>query len=277
MGYDRVQSTTKWACISPSGSFIKRRMLKYFQARDTVYVSRSPGELIPTARGLVQTIAHEEMLMSDCTHVYIGTPTDTHERLVLDCIKAGKHVLVEKTPATCSLRFQEVQRLANKYGCKLEVACQCYELFRHCQKQVSAGVDRIEVSMNLPLEGRHKNPVWDVAWYGLVLGQTCSRGRACDWKEFTRIEKLYRVHLKYPNFVLHFEFSIDAKFKQELSTLGFPGNEVREKPFTGRHSMLDYGASIDRFERGEVVVLPHVESALPLFDWVQSRYDNAIS
>src|SRR5512142_759306 len=45
---------------------------------------------------------YRELLASDVDAVVIATPVSTHHRLVMEALKAGKHVLVEKPLAASS-------------------------------------------------------------------------------------------------------------------------------------------------------------------------------
>jgi predicted dehydrogenase len=51
---------------------------------------------------------YREILESDIEAVAIATPVSTHSRIALDCLSAGKHVLIEKPLACTSLEAQEI-------------------------------------------------------------------------------------------------------------------------------------------------------------------------
>ena len=53
---------------------------------------------------------------ADVDAVVIATPTDTHYRIVMDALKAGKHVLVEKPMATDTKEAEEMIEEATKQG-----------------------------------------------------------------------------------------------------------------------------------------------------------------
>jgi UDP-N-acetylglucosamine 3-dehydrogenase len=59
-------------------------------------------------------LSYQEMLRSDVDAVVIVTPTGTHERITIDAIKAGKHVLLEKPMTGSSEKLEVLVDLARK-------------------------------------------------------------------------------------------------------------------------------------------------------------------
>ncbi len=57
---------------------------------------------------------YRELLTSDVEAVVIATPVSTHHRLALECLQAGKHVLVEKPIASCSKEAEEIIGVAEE-------------------------------------------------------------------------------------------------------------------------------------------------------------------
>jgi predicted dehydrogenase len=66
--------------------------------------------------GLKVTQNYRDLLDSDIDAVVIATPVSTHHRLAMECLHAGKSVLVEKPLACCSLDAQEMVATAQKLG-----------------------------------------------------------------------------------------------------------------------------------------------------------------
>jgi predicted dehydrogenase len=58
------------------------------------------------------TASFEELLASDVEGVVIATPVPTHHGLAKQALEAGKHVLVEKPPATNAAEIDELLELA---------------------------------------------------------------------------------------------------------------------------------------------------------------------
>jgi predicted dehydrogenase len=52
--------------------------------------------------GLYTSLDYREMLNSDIEAVVIATPVSTHYRLAMECLQAGKHVMIEKPLASSS-------------------------------------------------------------------------------------------------------------------------------------------------------------------------------
>ncbi|MFO7447512.1 MAG: Gfo/Idh/MocA family oxidoreductase, partial [Ignavibacteriaceae bacterium] len=58
---------------------------------------------------------HELLKKSDADAVIIATPTNTHKELAIACLKAGKHVLVEKPLARTYQEAKPIADAAKKY------------------------------------------------------------------------------------------------------------------------------------------------------------------
>lgn len=62
------------------------------------------------------------LLLEDVAAVAINTPPRDHHRMVLDALRAGKHVLVEKPPAMTLAQCQDMISVAEETGCVLFMA-----------------------------------------------------------------------------------------------------------------------------------------------------------
>ena len=65
---------------------------------------------------------YKELLKSiDCEAVIVATPTSTHKDITIDCLKAKKHVLVEKPLARTYEEAKQIYTAAKKYKRNLMV------------------------------------------------------------------------------------------------------------------------------------------------------------
>ena len=63
------------------------------------------------------TTHYKEILSDEDTHaVFIATRHNTHAEIVIDALKAGKHVFVEKPLATTEEELKEIKRVLRKNG-----------------------------------------------------------------------------------------------------------------------------------------------------------------
>jgi predicted dehydrogenase len=62
------------------------------------------------------TSDYTQVLESDVQGVVIATPVSTHYRLAMDCLRAGKHVLIEKPLALSSQQAGEIVELGRALG-----------------------------------------------------------------------------------------------------------------------------------------------------------------
>lgn len=62
--------------------------------------------------------SHEELLQTDIDVVHICTPVSSHHQVVMDCAKAGKHVLIEKPLCLTAKEAREMLEVTNKHGVK---------------------------------------------------------------------------------------------------------------------------------------------------------------
>lgn len=66
-------------------------------------------------------IYHELLEKSDTDAIIVATPTNTHKEIAIDCLKAGKDVLVEKPLARTFNETKQIVSAAKKYKKKLMV------------------------------------------------------------------------------------------------------------------------------------------------------------
>jgi len=64
--------------------------------------------------GVGHFLSYQEMLKSDVDAVVIVTPTNTHAKIAMDALRAGKHVLLEKPMSGSSETLEEVTSMARK-------------------------------------------------------------------------------------------------------------------------------------------------------------------
>lgn len=66
--------------------------------------------------GVRTTCDYADMLRSDVDAVVIATPVASHARLAMDCLQAGKHVLIEKPIATSSHEAAQIVAEGDRRG-----------------------------------------------------------------------------------------------------------------------------------------------------------------
>lgn len=76
-----------------------------------------------------------EDLINDCDIISIAAPTDKHHEIALNCLKKGKHLLIEKPISDCVEKAYEIKYFAQKYG--LIVMVGFTERFNPVVKQLS--------------------------------------------------------------------------------------------------------------------------------------------
>lgn len=123
------------------------------------------------------------LLNSDVEAVAIATPVSTHQRIALDCLQAGKHVLVEKPLAASSDEAREIVEAGERAGCVVMVG----HTFEYNPAVValkdiiaSGEIGRVYyvncTRVNLGLYQPDVNVVWDLAPHDVsilhfILGQ----------------------------------------------------------------------------------------------------------
>jgi len=291
---------SKWGFISPTGSFAQRKMLRHFKDRDTIYVSRTPGELelgrYVGSHKSVQTVALETMLDDPTVeNVYICTPTRSHFLTVHSCLDAGKNVLVEKTPSTSEHRVKDLVAMAKNKGLRLDVSCQCMNYMDRRESLVRLGVHYAKSWMNLPLGGGTQLMAWDIAWYGVMLGRHLAGPLEYTARDFWKDDRIYHAGFDCPGLRYEMEFSDNARtFKQCTQYMGTrkgpnqaPGwsrplmgatarktNHSHHKPFTGPDEHPMYGHSITDFERKKPLMIDRVLRSMETFAWLEKEcYD----
>lgn len=123
------------------------------------------------------------LLNSDVEAVAIATPVSTHRRIALDCLRAGKHVLIEKPLAASSDEAREIVEAGERAGCVIMVG----HTFEYNPAVValkdiiaSGEIGRVYyvncTRVNLGLYQPDVNVVWDLAPHDVsilhfILGQ----------------------------------------------------------------------------------------------------------
>ena len=59
---------------------------------------------------------YHDILESEVEAVAIATPVSTHYRIAMDCLRAGKHVLIEKPLACSSTEAGEIMAIGKEMG-----------------------------------------------------------------------------------------------------------------------------------------------------------------
>jgi predicted dehydrogenase len=60
--------------------------------------------------------SYRDLLKTDVEAVAIATPVSSHHRIALDCLRAGKHVLIEKPLASKSAEAEAIIQAGEKAG-----------------------------------------------------------------------------------------------------------------------------------------------------------------
>jgi UDP-N-acetylglucosamine 3-dehydrogenase len=86
-----------------------------------MHVLASVTDVVPEAAkvvgekyGVSYFLSYQEILKSDVNAVVIVTPTNTHAKIAMDALRAGKHVLLEKPMSGDSETLKEISDLARK-------------------------------------------------------------------------------------------------------------------------------------------------------------------
>ena len=102
---------------------------------------------------------HEMLEQTDPDVIHVLTPPGTHDRLVRDCLAAGKHVIIEKPIALSHSGFRDLWELSAERGLHL-VENHNYrfnEPIRQLEQAVSAGrigrIEEVEVRISLDIRG----------------------------------------------------------------------------------------------------------------------------
>ena len=82
---------------------------------------RRRAEICAVYPQLAVTADHRELLASDVDAVVVATPVSTHFPLAMECLRNGKHVLVEKPLARTSAEAQQLIEAANERNLMLMV------------------------------------------------------------------------------------------------------------------------------------------------------------
>jgi predicted dehydrogenase len=101
------------------GPNLIRNINQLEEAELTAICDRDPARLdhIRSRFPGINTTHHcKDIIDSDAEAVIIATPVSTHHRLTMACLSAGKHVLVEKPLAHCSVEGQEMVNAAAAMG-----------------------------------------------------------------------------------------------------------------------------------------------------------------
>ena len=128
--------------------------------------------------GMRVTQDYRDLLASQIDAVVIATPVSTHYRLAMDCLRAGKGVLVEKPLAASSQEAKEMVAMAQKLGLVLMTGhIFIYNPAILALKQIIASgeIGRVyyisSTRVNLGLYQPDVNVVWDLAPHDVSILQ----------------------------------------------------------------------------------------------------------
>jgi predicted dehydrogenase len=113
---------------------------------------------------------YHDLLASDVEAVSIATPVSTHHRIALDCLRAGKHVLIEKPLASSSAEAWEIIEAGDAAG-RVVMAGHTFEYnpaVVALKEIIASGeIGRVyyvsSTRVNLGLYQPDVNVVWDLA------------------------------------------------------------------------------------------------------------------
>ncbi len=150
--------------------------------------------------GIQTTRNAAELIQSDIDAVVIATPVSTHYELARACLKAGKHILVEKPIASTSVQAKELINLGKSHD--LVVMSGHTFLFNPAVEALKTIITSGEIGkifyinctrVNLGLYQPDVNVVWDLAPHDLsiliyILGtkpgsDQRSRGNVCEARD----------------------------------------------------------------------------------------------
>lgn len=119
---------------------------------------------------------YHELLASDVDAVCIATPVGTHYHLAMEALQAGKHILVEKPMATCTVQAEEIIALANQQNRTVMVGHTfVYNPAVIAMKDIITGGQLGEIyyingtRVNLGLFQSDINVVWDLAPHDISI------------------------------------------------------------------------------------------------------------
>jgi len=119
---------------------------------------------------------YQEMLASDVEAVAIATPVSTHCRLAMDCLQAGKHILIEKPMTTSVKQAEAIVRLGEQIHRVVMVGHTFqYNPAVEAVRHVVAGGELGEIyyinstRVNLGLFQTDVNVLWDLAPHDLSI------------------------------------------------------------------------------------------------------------
>ncbi len=91
---------------------------KYCEVKTVVDLSKERRDFVISNYPNIVTTDNVNVVLNDNTinAVVIATPVSTHFDLAIKCLKAGKHVLIEKPMATTVGQIEEINIIAKKYN-----------------------------------------------------------------------------------------------------------------------------------------------------------------
>jgi predicted dehydrogenase len=195
------------------------KLVRNFQeapaTRVTMVADRDPSrlnQLHRTHADLEITNDYQALLASDVDAVVVATPVSTHFPIAMDCLRHGKHVLVEKPLARTSAEAQQLVALAARQRLVLMVG-HTFE-YNPAVEMLKTIVDSGEIGRvyylnssrtNLGIFQKDVNVIWDLAPHDIsillyLLGVDPLDVSACG-SDYVQpgIHDVARLTLNFPN------------------------------------------------------------------------------
>ena len=202
----------------------------------------------------------------DVDAVVVATPPETHERLTVEALRAGKHVFVEKPLALSAVEGTRMVEEAAKAGCVLMVGHTfVYTAAVNKIKEVIASGELGEVfyvsttRVNLGIFQESINVVWDLAPHDVSIlnyildaaPESVATQASCNIRK--NIEDVAFLTLRYPGDVL-----------AHVHVSWLNPNKIRSTTVVGSKKMLVYDdiSAIEKiriYDKG-VTVTPHYDT-----------------
>jgi predicted dehydrogenase len=141
-------------------------------------IDRNRAKTIASRYRDVGTTTEIDAILTDPTidAVVICTPTETHYKIARDCLKAGKHLFIEKPMARTSAECEELIALANEKNLKLMVGH--VFLYNAAVQYIKQMIDRDELGDIIYIHGKRVNlgpirkdvnALWDLAPHDVAI------------------------------------------------------------------------------------------------------------
>ncbi len=267
------------------------------EAEITAMYDRKPGVAAAMAakHGLNPRICKSlaELLASDIDSVIIATPNSFHLPQTLECLKAGKHVLVEKPMASTIADADKMINTARKAGLVLHVnqSLRFSSLYSEIKRLIDGG------AIGKPLHIRCQRAAYDspdVAWSpgatwfvkkryegSLVTDTAVHMADIMQWY-FGKVRSIYAVnrnrsHEVTDNVAAVLDFANGATGTLELSwTFPFNSGALEIYGDTGAIKILPDGSGVEVFDCNGKAVQTIKSAELPPITNSHGAFVNAV-